>query len=301
MIRIRFHGRGGHGVKTASRILGSAAFGQEWFAQDSPIYGAERRGAAVVAFTRISEEPILERGLIDQPDLIILGDETLLDDPGAGVLAGQENAATLFVNAESSQLLAQKHAITAPVAAHDVTACTLLHLNCAAALSSGLAAAAARLAGVIDEERLHEAVRDELEHLGLPAETIEKNQRVASEIFQALHPISLLSPTPPTAVVNEVTMHEVAYESPLLGAPSVLAAGNAEQRHTGSWRIERPEIDYDICTRCGLCYVLCPDGAIELDDEGYPAIDYDNCKGCMICAHECPIRGILRQKEVRSW
>ena len=26
MIRIRFHGRGGHGIKTASRIVGTAAF-----------------------------------------------------------------------------------------------------------------------------------------------------------------------------------------------------------------------------------------------------------------------------------
>ena len=84
MIRIRFHGRGGHGIKTASRILGTAAFMTGYQVQDSPVYGAERRGAAIAAYTRIDQEPILERGVIDQPDVIVLGDETLFDDPGAG-------------------------------------------------------------------------------------------------------------------------------------------------------------------------------------------------------------------------
>ncbi|MDH5576003.1 MAG: 2-oxoacid:acceptor oxidoreductase family protein, partial [Nitrospirota bacterium] len=59
MIRIRFHGRGGHGVKTASRIVGTAAFLAGYQVQDSPIYGAERRGAPVTAFTRIDTTSIL--------------------------------------------------------------------------------------------------------------------------------------------------------------------------------------------------------------------------------------------------
>ena len=45
MRTVRFHGRGGQGAKTASRILGTAAFLEGFVAQDSPIYGAERRGA----------------------------------------------------------------------------------------------------------------------------------------------------------------------------------------------------------------------------------------------------------------
>jgi pyruvate ferredoxin oxidoreductase gamma subunit len=45
MLRIRFHGRGGQGMKTASRIVGTAAFHEGYYAQDAPIYGAERCGA----------------------------------------------------------------------------------------------------------------------------------------------------------------------------------------------------------------------------------------------------------------
>ncbi len=54
MVRIRFHGRGGQGMKTASRIVGSAAFRAGYVVQDSPIYGAERRGAPMAALVRIA-------------------------------------------------------------------------------------------------------------------------------------------------------------------------------------------------------------------------------------------------------
>src|SRR6516164_3737498 len=43
MLRIRFHGCGGQGMKTASRILGAAAFHAGYVVQDAPVYGAERR------------------------------------------------------------------------------------------------------------------------------------------------------------------------------------------------------------------------------------------------------------------
>jgi pyruvate ferredoxin oxidoreductase gamma subunit len=36
VIRVRFHGRGGQGMKTASRILGTAALLDGRLAQDSP-------------------------------------------------------------------------------------------------------------------------------------------------------------------------------------------------------------------------------------------------------------------------
>jgi len=69
MWRVRFHDRGRHGIKTASRIMGTAAFVSVLQAQDSPIYGAERRGAQFTAFTRIDTQPICERGAVVDPDL----------------------------------------------------------------------------------------------------------------------------------------------------------------------------------------------------------------------------------------
>ena len=50
MFRIRFHGRGGEGMKTSSRILGTSFFLEGFQVQDAPRYGAERRGAPVERF-----------------------------------------------------------------------------------------------------------------------------------------------------------------------------------------------------------------------------------------------------------
>ncbi|MGA7278297.1 MAG: 2-oxoacid:acceptor oxidoreductase family protein, partial [Desulfocapsaceae bacterium] len=68
MYRIRFHGRGGQGMKTASRILGRAFFLAGYEVQDAPRYGAERRGAPIFAYVRAARSPINERGIIQQPD-----------------------------------------------------------------------------------------------------------------------------------------------------------------------------------------------------------------------------------------
>ena len=88
MYRLRFHGRGGKGMKTASRILGTAFFLAGFEVQDAPRYGAERRGAPIFAYVRANRRAINERGIIRRPDLVIVADETLMLIPGAGVLEG---------------------------------------------------------------------------------------------------------------------------------------------------------------------------------------------------------------------
>jgi pyruvate ferredoxin oxidoreductase gamma subunit len=80
MLRIRFHGRGGQGMKTASRIVGTAAFLQGYYAQDSPVYGAERRGAPMIAFTRFDSAPVHERGMVSFPDLVVTANFSLAPD-----------------------------------------------------------------------------------------------------------------------------------------------------------------------------------------------------------------------------
>ena len=67
MFRIRFHGRGGQGMKTASRILGAAFFRAGYEVQDAPRYGAERRGAPMLAYVRAARQPINERGEMPHP------------------------------------------------------------------------------------------------------------------------------------------------------------------------------------------------------------------------------------------
>jgi 2-oxoacid:acceptor oxidoreductase gamma subunit (pyruvate/2-ketoisovalerate family) len=75
---IRFHGRGGQGAVLAARMLASAAAAEGKNVASFPMYGFERRGMPVVAFTRISEEPIREKTQIYTPDCLMVVDPTLL-------------------------------------------------------------------------------------------------------------------------------------------------------------------------------------------------------------------------------
>jgi pyruvate ferredoxin oxidoreductase gamma subunit len=111
MYEIRVHGRGGQGVKTTARILGRAAFLEGLHTQDFAMYGAERRGAPVESFCRISTEDILTRGYIFRPDMLIVldpsvGRENILrgvGGAGTGSAAGTAGAAAdvrVIVNSE---------------------------------------------------------------------------------------------------------------------------------------------------------------------------------------------------------
>jgi len=102
MFRIRFHGRGGQGMKTASRILGSAFFKAGFEVQDAPRYGAERRGAPIFAYVRADKTVINERGIINHPDLVVVADDTLVGMPAAGVIQGMDAHTLLLINSHES-------------------------------------------------------------------------------------------------------------------------------------------------------------------------------------------------------
>ena len=79
MIEIRFHGRGGQGAVTAAEILAKAAFKDGNYSQAFPFFGVERRGAPVMAFTRIDDKPIDLRYQVYNPDYVLVLDDGLLN------------------------------------------------------------------------------------------------------------------------------------------------------------------------------------------------------------------------------
>lgn len=62
--------------------------------------------------------------------------------------------------------------------------------------------------------------------------------------------------------------------------------------NTGSWRLERPLVDAELCVRCGTCAKYCPAGIITIHKAGETPVEIDlrYCKGCGICVNECPKR-----------
>jgi pyruvate ferredoxin oxidoreductase gamma subunit len=78
-IEVRWHGRGGQGAVTAAMILAEAAYYEGYKGVTAaPFFGAERRGAPVIASNRFGWEPIKTFSLVDYPDIVVVLDETLL-------------------------------------------------------------------------------------------------------------------------------------------------------------------------------------------------------------------------------
>jgi 2-oxoacid:acceptor oxidoreductase delta subunit (pyruvate/2-ketoisovalerate family) len=58
---------------------------------------------------------------------------------------------------------------------------------------------------------------------------------------------------------------------------------------TSNWRIVRPVIDHEKCTRCFTCYIACPDACWSFNEkEEKMEWNWKFCKGCQICINECP-------------
>ena len=300
MLRIRFHGRGGQGIKTASQILGSAASLAGYQAQDFPLYGAERRGAPIVAFARIDNNAVLERGPIDRPSVLLVGDETLLSDPMALVTEGIKPSTLIFINSRhsSSDLKCRYQLPSLPVQ-FDLSGLCQQYIQKPMMLSTGLAAVGARLISHIEIHHLLRAIREELKQERLGAEQISANLRLAEEAFQKVPAYELTFNESKTEFeANRLITLE--RRAPIDGVPVIFATGNMALRKTGNWRTHRPVIHYKECNGCAICYARCPEGGIRMESEDKPVIDYDHCKGCMICAAECPKHAIEIIQEVAS-
>jgi pyruvate ferredoxin oxidoreductase gamma subunit len=294
MYRIRFHGRGGQGVKTASQILSSALFLEGFEVQDAPRYGAERRGAPIFAYVRAGRAPINERGIIARPGLVVVVDETLVTAPAAGVLQGVDADTVVLIHGDASAESWKSSArIPGTVLALPAPARGMAHAEAPFA-GARCAGAAARLLGVVSRANFERALRSELEALG--AALLEQNREHALSAFDALAPHAGLVREVGSVSASGYTAPEwigMPLEDAAVAAPDIRAPATSAASQTGLWRALRPVIDRGLCRRCSwICGTYCPDSAIRVEKDGRPEIDYDHCKGCMVCVEVCPPHAI---------
>lgn len=294
MFRIRFHGRGGQGMKTASRILGTAFFMEGYEVQDAPVYGAERRGAPLFAYVRADKSAVNERGIISHPDLVVVSDDTLVGMPAAGVIQGIDQHTVLLINSHEKadtwqqRLNTQAMIIILPAKEEVEDRAELLYIG------SQCAAAAAALSNVISKETFTQALTEELEHLG--DEIVHQNLKVALTAFDAMssHAGTVKESTLPSATdYIKPEWINLPFENAEISAPAIHSGVTSVEVRTGLWRTMRPVINYEKCSGCWwICSTYCPDGAISVRDDKLPDIDYDHCKGCLICVAQCPPHAI---------
>ena len=157
---IRIHGRGGQGGVTAAELIARAAYKEGKWVQAFPYFGAERRGAPVKAFARISDEPILVRSQIYNPDYVIVLDESLLEM--ANVTEGLKRDGIIIINTRKKP--SEIDLAGYKIATVDATGIALeLELLVAGlpVVNTAMVGAFARATGEIKIENVVEAIKEE--------------------------------------------------------------------------------------------------------------------------------------------
>lgn len=96
LVEFRWHGRGGQGAKTACLLLADAAFAAGKYVQGFPEYGPERMGAPITAYNRISDTRCSVHCNIEEPDYVVVVDETLLES--VDVTRGLQAEGAVIIN-----------------------------------------------------------------------------------------------------------------------------------------------------------------------------------------------------------
>lgn len=297
MYTIRFHGRGGQGMKTASHILGNAFFLAGFEVQDAPRYGAERRGAPMTAYVRADRQAIFARGIIRHPGLVVVADDSLVPIAAAGVMLGlTAETVLLLVTLEQEKTWRQRLNIQGPIKLLKPLTSEL------PLVSAACAGAAASLCGVIDEAQLTEAVRLEFE--GLDEKLLNQNINAALQAYaEQKADCGIVKPSIEGSASDYLKPDwvDLPLEPADLSAPTIHGAQTSVKVRTGLWRTRRPVIDHSICNRCWwVCSSSCPDSVINVDKDKRPVIDYEHCKGCMICVAQCPAHAISSIPEAQA-
>ena len=278
-------------MKTASRLLGTALHLEGFQVQDAPRYGAERRGAPIFAYVRAAKEPIFERGIIREPDLVIVADDSLVPVPAAGVLQGVSERTVMLINTgEDAETWKHRLNFKGTVLTLPAEAAERAELKFVGATCAG---AAACLLGVVSKEKLEAAFHAELSKHG--EAVVKRNLEQAFAAFEKMEANAGCVSEGAAASVEQspaADWVELPLDEADIAASAVHAGATSVEVRTGLWRIMRPVIDYERCNQCWwVCSEFCPDSAIKVVD-GKPEIDYDHCKGCMICVAQCPPHAI---------
>ena len=97
---VRLHGRGGQGVVSAAQLVADAAVLEGKYVQAFPEFGAERSGAPIAAYARISDGPIEIHSFIRNPDVVVVVDRSMARF--GGTTAGLRNEGYFICNFDGS-------------------------------------------------------------------------------------------------------------------------------------------------------------------------------------------------------
>jgi pyruvate ferredoxin oxidoreductase gamma subunit len=157
VVRVRIHGREGHGAGTATRLLAAAARREGHAASALGSFASERGGAPVEAYCRISGDPLASCRPDDEADVLLVQDAVLMRQPH--VLSRLSADAYVLVNAPCLEELGLGELIRRLPEGHVLAVAAADRRYPGAALLGALAGAT----GAVSLEALTAAMRERLE------------------------------------------------------------------------------------------------------------------------------------------
>jgi 2-oxoacid:acceptor oxidoreductase gamma subunit (pyruvate/2-ketoisovalerate family)/2-oxoacid:acceptor oxidoreductase delta subunit (pyruvate/2-ketoisovalerate family) len=286
MYEVRFHGRGGQGAVMAAQALASAAFQEGGYATAFPFFGAERRGAPVLAFTRIDKKRIYRKTQVYEPDFVVVLDEGLIE--GVNVVEGLKKGGMVIVNSAKKPEEIDV-GIDVKLATVDATSVALEVLK-QPATNSAILGAIAKVTGLVTIESVEKGIMQVFgDRLGPKVGELNgKAARVAYDrtIIGESHGHRKIQVTKKWLPdVNELPLGVASVK--MQTEAGMVGPGSFKEYKTGSWKVFHPEYDKEKCTMCNFCWFYCPEGCIYRKGD-HMEYDMEYCKGCGICANECP-------------
>ncbi len=173
MTEIRWHGRGGQGAFTAAKILGAAALKEDKYALSFPSFGPERRGAPVLAFTKIDDKPIQNRSEVKKCNYIVFLDETLFS--ADYIMDLKENGIIIVSSSNASVYSQYSQVITIDAL---TIAEEILHMPIT---NTAILGALIGLSGIIELDSIYSAVEQYLNK-----KILQKNIEIIKKSFLAV-------------------------------------------------------------------------------------------------------------------
>ncbi len=161
-------GRGGQGAVTSASLLVRAALKKGFNAQGFPFFGAERRGAPVYAFVRISDKPIFRHGMFFETDVLIILDSMLIDVGATKNVVVRENGIIIINVDDPSRIILSNLNMRGKTRIFYVDATGIARkLGLVVAgwpvVNTGILGSYAKVSGVIDLENVVESILEYFE------------------------------------------------------------------------------------------------------------------------------------------
>jgi 2-oxoacid:acceptor oxidoreductase gamma subunit (pyruvate/2-ketoisovalerate family) len=179
MLEFRWHGRGGQGAWTASELLARTALSEGKYIQSFPEFGPERMGAPVAAFTRISSEPIRLHCAVQDPDVVVVLDNTLLKTVPVTAGINRDEDVIIINSAENPAKVREDLKLT--IGKLWTVPATELALKILGApiTNTALLGAVAKATGIVSLEGIEKTVK-----IRFRADLAEKNLAVIKEAYK---------------------------------------------------------------------------------------------------------------------